>query len=250
MFHTVKEYIRIVYFSLYNAVDQIFSNSKLKDGDYLCNYPVNYYSQWESRNLNKSIELHIIKAEDDPLWENSGALTREEYGRWSWNICAIACFKMVSDNFGINSKKIESVFFAKQNVKYGVYKENKEEIKGIFWKSFQEFLFKNYKIQSYIARFLTTKRITQLLLDNQIVFLSVSPFFHRSENGTKSTKRSGHIIIVHGFVFKNRSVQGFFVKDPGAWIENNSQECFVSTKKILLNYSGRAFIIKRSRISQ
>jgi hypothetical protein len=83
----------------------------------------------------------------------------------------------------------------------------------------------------------------RLLLDNQIIFLSVSPFFHHDANRAKLTKRGGHIILVHGFISKNGIIQGFFIKDPGAWVENNSQECFISTKKLLSNYSGRAFVM-------
>lgn len=245
MFYKIKEYIRSIYFIFYNTIGQIFAFFILKDQKYLCGYTINYYSQWESRNLNKSIELHTIEAKEDPLWRNSGAGSKEEYELWSKNICAIACFKMVADNLGFISKEIKSISFAKQSIRYGIYiyKENEKKIEGIFWQPFQNFFLEKYKIKSYIIKCLTITKICQLLLNNKIIFLSVSPFFHYDTNRAKFTKRVGHIILVHGFVSKNGIIQGFFIKDPGAWIENNSQECFVNTKKFLSNYSGRAFVI-------
>ena len=94
---------------------------------------------------------------------------------------------------------------------------------------------------------LTIPKMSKLLLNNQIIFLSVSPFIHRNTNGVKITKRGGHIILAHGFISKNGVVKGFFIKDPGAWTENNSQECFISTKKLLSNYSGRAFVMNSAK---
>ncbi len=250
MFYKIKEYIRSSYFVFCDTVSQIFASFVLKDQRYQCGYKINYYSQWESRNLNKSIELHAIEASEDPLWENSGAVSKEEYQHWSENICAITCFKMVSDNFWLISKNVKSISLAKQSAEYGAYtyKEKEQVIEGIFWKPFQKFILEKYNIESYMIKCLTIPKMSRLLLDNQIVFLSVSPFFHRSTNGAKLIKRAGHIILVHGFISKNGIIQGFFIKDPGAWTENNSQECFVSTKKLLSNYSGRAFIMNSTKI--
>lgn len=246
MFDKIKKYIRPSYFVFYNTASQVLALFTLKNQEYLCSYKINYYSQWESRNLNKSIELHTIKAKEDPLWEKSGAINKDEYQQWSKNICAVACFKMVSDNFGFKSRELKSIIFAKESAKYGAYKYkgDEKEIEGIFWKPFQKFILEKYNIKSYTIKCLTTLKISRLLLDNQIVFLSVSPFIHRNANGAKLAKRGGHIILVHGFISEHGIIQGFFIKDPGAWTENDSQECFISTKKLLSNYSGRAFIIK------
>ncbi|MDP1706892.1 MAG: hypothetical protein Q8L36_03690, partial [bacterium] len=87
------------------------------------------------------------------------------------------------------------------------------------------------------------KKMRKLLLDDKIIFLSVSPFFHRSTDRVKIIERMGHVVLVHGFRSKKGMIEGFFIKDPGGWVENNSQECFVNTNFFLLNYSGRAFII-------
>lgn len=249
MFYKIKEYIRSNYFILCNTISQILSFFVLKNEEYKCSYKINYYSQWESRNLNKRIELHAMEASEDPLWKNSGADSKEEYQRWSENICAIACFKMILDNFGLISKNVKSISLAKQSAEYGAYKykDNKQKIEGIFWKPFQKFILEKYNIKSCIVNCLTVPKMSRLLIDNQIVFLSVSPFFHYSNKKVKITKRTGHVILVHGFISKNGIIQGFFVKDPGAWTENNSQEYFVDTKKLLLYYSGRAFIILRQR---
>ncbi|MDP1706906.1 MAG: hypothetical protein Q8L36_03765, partial [bacterium] len=150
MFYKIREYIRSICFNFCNTLSQIFFFI-LRDEEYLCKYSINYYSQWESRNLNKSIELDVMEAREDPGWENSGALDKDEYQYWSQNICAIACFKMVSDNLGFSSRDIRSVSFAKESVGYGVYKEVEGEVEGIFWKSFQRFLSEKYKIESRIA---------------------------------------------------------------------------------------------------
>jgi hypothetical protein len=32
---------------------------------------------------------------DDPLWQQSGAQTVEEYAQWATNLCGMACLKMI-----------------------------------------------------------------------------------------------------------------------------------------------------------
>ena len=245
MFYRIKEYIHPIIFIICNTVDQAVALFIVKDQKYLSDHIINYYSQWESRSLNKDIELKILEARKDALWISSGAMSAQEYQQWSKNICAIACLKMVADNLGLISREMKSVDFAKKATKYGVYnnEENREEIKGIFWRPFQELLIREYGIKSYFTEHLTIKKISDSLCNNKIVFLSVSPFFHHRLNKAKLTKRIGHVILVHGFISKNGIIKGFFVKDPGGWAENNSQECFVDTKILLSSYSGRAFII-------
>jgi hypothetical protein len=241
----LKGYGQYFYFSSYNILSQIFGLFNLYDQTYFCSYKVKYYSQWESNDLNQKIELGVVDAMEDPLWHRSGAIDQEDYKLWSNNICAIACFRMIADNLGISSEEMKTILIARESTKYGTYElqKNGGEIDGIFWKPFSTFLLEKYNIRSCILRYLTVTKMRKLLLSNKIIFLSVSPFFHHDNNKAKILKRRGHVILVHGFLSKDGMIKGFFIKDPGAWIENNSQECFVSTEKLLKNYSGRAFLL-------
>lgn len=211
--------------------------------DHMCSYSVRYFSQWESRDLNQKIELGSIMADMDPLWNRSGAIDRKEYRIWSWNICAIACLRMVSQNFRALPKDFRPIEFAKQAAKNGVYVYNveTEQIEGIFWKVFQEFLKNRFQIESRVMEFLPMYKIKQFLNQNYVVLLSVSPFIHRRR---KHHQRSGHVVLVQGLREKQGEILGLFIKDPGGWIENNTQERFISTKELYQCYSGRGFVIK------
>src|SRR3990167_6800417 len=81
-----------------------------------------YFSQWESPKLVGKIIERKILARDDQKWKNSGAKSPEEYEYWSWNICGMACLKMIlASKFSKNYKMIE---LAKKCEEYGAYVHN------------------------------------------------------------------------------------------------------------------------------
>lgn len=230
------------------CVDQIhavYSARMLKQlivQDYICSYPVHYFSQWESRELNQKIELRSLMSEQDPLWRKSGAIDKTEYKRWSWNICAIACLRMVSSNFAMLANPLKPIEFAKQALQFGAYKEDPKinKIEGIFWENFRQFLKSKYDIDSQIEKFLPLYKIKRLLKKEYVVLLSVSPFIHRQK---KHRQKSGHVVLAHGFKEKQGEILGLFIKDPGGWIENDTQERFISLAELYRHYSGRGFVI-------
>jgi|SRR5215213_9575541 len=67
----------------------------LPASDKYLHHNVPYFSQWESPKLNKQILEKKISTDDDPRWEDSGALTKQEYNQWSWSGCGMACTKMI-----------------------------------------------------------------------------------------------------------------------------------------------------------
>lgn len=210
---------------------------------YIAPFLISYHSQWESRHLNRKIELGEISASKDPLWKNSGATSPEEYEKWSWNLCAVACLKMVAKNFKNLPAPFETVRFAKQAMRYGSYVYHRsQKIEGIFWKEFQQFLRDNFTIKSRIVHCLSTSKIAKLLRNGHIVFLSVSPLIHQNTL-PRNKKRSGHIVVAHGFQTEKGIVKGLFIKDPGGWSENETQERFIDSSDLARHYSGRGFVI-------
>ncbi|NUK27782.1 hypothetical protein HRW08_35180, partial [Streptomyces lunaelactis] len=61
---------------------------------------VPYYSQWESADLVPEFITGARSAADDPLWQKSGADSREEYAFWAPRMCGMACLRMALDHWG------------------------------------------------------------------------------------------------------------------------------------------------------
>lgn len=66
----------------------------MSDAPVFLTRPVPYYAQWESAALVPDIIGGTLSAADDPLWQRSGAASREEYAFWSWRLCGMACLRM------------------------------------------------------------------------------------------------------------------------------------------------------------
>ena len=94
MFKIIKFLLRRTYG---NFLEQIHKKEikNLSDGECLLNYNIPSFTQWESRNLVDGILKGEIDTKDDPLWQESGAQSKEEYEMYGWQICGMTCLKMI-----------------------------------------------------------------------------------------------------------------------------------------------------------
>lgn len=157
---------------------------------------VPYYCQWETPELAGPILLGQINAVGDPRWRNSGALTAEEYAFWSWNLCGMACLKMILAH--CRHEIVPLITLAKQALPYGVYTRASDgSIEGLFYRPFVTFVQEKYSIKAHLNACLLVEDILVALLARRFVMASVSPQI-RHPTASPPT-RGGHLVLIVGY---------------------------------------------------
>lgn len=156
---------------------------------------VPYYSQWESPELAGDILAGKIQAEDDPHWQNSGALSPQEYALWSWNACGMACLKMILADR--TKQVLPLVTLAKKCLTYGGYKEPLQTSPGLFYQPFCTFVKQEYQLSATPTISLTWSEIITVLASGGYVIASVNAAIHNPEN--ESNRSGGHLVLIIGY---------------------------------------------------
>lgn len=154
-----------------------------------------YFSQWESINLVKDFLSRKLLAKEDPNWKKSGAKSKEEYEKWSWNSCGIACLKSIL--FFGSKKEYKIVELAKLAQKYGCYIEKVDKIDGLFYKPFIKFLKDEFGLSSKIIAPAVLPDILLELEKGNFVIASVNPGIRSLQ--IKYRQTGGHLILMVGF---------------------------------------------------
>jgi hypothetical protein len=211
-----------------------------------------YFSQWESPELIDRILNHTISAADDPLWKNSGALTSEEYRLWSWNICGMACLKMIlGDKF---NKTFKTIILGKKCLDYGGYRYNSvitkthrkistdnivpwEFLDGLFYKPFLKFIKKEFDLEGKIIKPLIIADIIRALSDHKYVIASVNPGIRDPKNTPKI--KGGHLVLITGYDIKQKLI---YIHNPSGFYQQ-SQEHFPVSYSDFEKYSAHRGVI-------
>ncbi|WP_397452098.1 hypothetical protein [Pseudomonas sp. NA-150] len=151
-----------------------------------------YFSQWESRHLASAIIAGNHPLYDDPLWEESGAPSAEEYALWANHICGMACLKMV---LAARTGIVHPTFFLLERAqKYGAYLQEEGSIRGMIYAPFNEMLKKDFSIDAEIVTNVAVENIGALLGNAQFFIASVHPFIRWPER--EPPKKGGHLVLV------------------------------------------------------
>lgn len=198
---------------------------------------VSYYSQWESPKLVDEIVTRKILARDDPKWSNSGAKSSEEYEYWSWNICGMACLKMIlARKTGKEHKTIE---LAKKCEAYGGYRQQAAEVEGLFYRQFCQFLKQEFNLKGRIFRyFLTIGRIKKELKKGNCFMVSVSSSI-RKLNHTPEHK-GGHLVLMTGYDDDKKTL---YLHNPSGFFDESQENFEVSEKDLRKFFAGRGILI-------
>ncbi len=196
-----------------------------------------YFSQWESWELVGEIIGGRIKAREDPKWKLSGAKTSEEYEYWSWNICGMACLKMIlASKFGEEHKTIE---LAKKCEEYGGYVQNGEKIDGLFYKPFCKFLANEFQIKAKIFRiFLTIGGIKREIQKGNYFIVSVSSSIRDAAKTPEH--KGGHLILITGFDDRKKTL---FLHNPSGFYGKTQENHEISEKDFCKFFAGRGILI-------
>ena len=166
---------------------------KLLDGSrYISIYWTEFLVSFIKRPQRASMAIpHFSQVEKD--WREAGALSQEEYELWKWNVCGMACLKMILKYWTL--KEYKTVELAKKCSQYGGYlPEQVEEIKGkkiipgLFYKALVEFVKKEFGLKALATNKLSVKRMKFELSRGNIIMASIS-----SEAGER------HLVVVTGY---------------------------------------------------
>ncbi|AOI80372.1 C39 family peptidase [Burkholderia sp. NRF60-BP8] len=178
---------------------------------------VPYFSQWESRALISRFVSRELRAEDDPLWRNSGASSPAEYAQWSPHICGITCLKMLLAHR--TARVIPLLELVREAVTFGVYQpEIGDKGKRLLYRPFVNWIRERFQIDGRVVEHTESSTIECSLRDGYMFMASVHPGIRHA--GFEPPTRGGHLVLVIGvdpvtdeWVFHNPS--GF---------EHNTQE--------------------------
>lgn len=191
---------------------------KPRQSSYL-NNSLPYHSQWESKELVDEILHGTIHAKEDPLWKNSQASSKEEYEHFSWNICGMACLKMIlTSKF---SKNYATVTLAKKCSEYGGYKNNPDgSMDGLFYEPFLKFITNEFGLRGKIIKPMIIGDILNALQKEEYVIVSVNPNIRNPSINPKT--KGGHLVLVSGYNFDK---QLLYIHNPSGFY-NKSQKHF------------------------
>ncbi len=154
---------------------------------------VPYFSQFESRDLVEAFISGKENAENDPLWESSGAKTPKEYAKWAGHLCGMACLKMI---LACRSGKIApTVELAKSCRKYGGYKTAlMGNIKGLYYKPFTDFVREEFGLRADVCAHFPIEQARDAVNEGGFFIASVHPSIRTPE--IIPPAKGGHLVLL------------------------------------------------------
>ncbi len=156
---------------------------------------VPYFSQWESRELT----LAVIAGDPaaalrlDQRWASSGAATVEEYAAWAWNVCGMACLKMILA--ARTGRVVPTLKLARACAEYGGYTVDPVSgaIKGLIYAPFVRFVRAEFGIRAEVVTHLSAREMPALLARAEYFIASV----HSSIRWPDRTPpaKGGHLVL-------------------------------------------------------
>ncbi|MCG8157185.1 hypothetical protein JMY81_04390 [Brenneria goodwinii] len=195
---------------------------------------VPYFSQWESMDFAPKILNKTFDLRNDPLWENSGANSKDEYATWANHICGMACLKMIlAARFGNIYPTMELTRMA---IEYGAYQVDGDIIKGMIYAPFVSMLSDKFDLPAKIMTKIQAKDIHMYLKRDHFFMASVHPSIRWQESNPP--QKGGHLVLVidasHNYViFHNSSGDA----------TDNREYITMPTEKFSLYYAERGILI-------
>lgn len=144
-----------------------------------------------------------VSAADDPMWRHSGARTAQEYLRWSWNSCGMACLKMILAAH--LHEPHATVTLAERCTVYGGYRANPAAAAigdyhnyydGLFYRPFLSFVRTAFNLDGRIRSPLSLESILSDVSNGHYVIASVSAAIRHPEG---EPDNRGHLVLVVGY---------------------------------------------------
>jgi len=169
---------------------------------------------------------------DEP-WIVFGAPNREEYKKWSPQVCGVCCLKMIGDAYGSTSSTplYQLAMECKQR---GGFKELPSgEIQGVFHKPLLD-LARSYGLDGSIEGDLNHERITAALQNGRFIILSLD------KSRVNPRLKGGHLVLVHAYEPESDT---FLINDPEPILAEVGQDVGITAKRLEEISNKRVLII-------
>jgi hypothetical protein len=177
----------------------------------------------------------------EKIEEAINLLQKENPERWmnlpQWNWCGICALTMLLDSIHIPHPPLLQMYQA--TFDFGVYKLIDGKIIGAYHKPLAQYIKKEFHLESSAMRDVTTKKLEEIILNNNFFIASVTPEIRLCP--TLPTKKGGHLIFIFGI--KNNS---FIFHNSTGFFSNNTQ-CSVEMPFDLFEkyFSGSGIAVKK-----
>lgn len=209
-------YLSKIYQKILNTARKSHKRNYMPEKKQFLHQNIPYFSQWESSELVEDIIYERMSAKDDPLWQNSGARTLQEYEIWSWNGCGMACLKMILA-FKLG-KEIPLVKLGRRCQKFGGYIPKEGELDGLYYEPFLKFIREDYGLAGRIISPMEIEDMLAELERENFVIASVSHEIRNPE--ATPSKRGGHLVLLLGYHLPQQTL---FLHNPSG-LPPDSQE--------------------------
>lgn len=199
-----------------------------------------YYSQFEDSKLVRDIIEKNVEAESYKKWKQSGAKSREEYQFWANKMCGMACLKMILKKEA--GKIYPIVKLGKLAAKYGAYRVEKDDIPGLFYDQFTEFVKEEFNLKASYSSMMSIKRIMLELSKGNYVIASVSPLIRYANDNKKIdlVNKGGHLVVMTGYDLGKRVL---YLHNPSGFFQHSQRDFEIGFEKFLMYFAGRAIIV-------
>lgn len=151
-----------------------------------------YFSQWESPSSAGDILSRNKSLQDIKEWPASGAASQEEFIEWANHVCGMCCLKMA---LAATSGEILPILeLTRRSLPYGAYVREGDNIRGLIYAPFVEFLKQELQITAQVRVEMTAADIAAELEKNQFFIASVHPGIRHPEIAPPRT--GGHLVLV------------------------------------------------------
>jgi hypothetical protein len=201
-----------------------------------------YHSQFASPELVGPIVFGEMQAIDDPKWAESGATTAEEYARWAWNLCGMACLKSVLEYTQRPGRERTLMALARTCIDDGGYVVGEDEIKGLYYAPFVKSVKKESGLDGRVASPLSVPDIVQEINDGKFVIASVHPTIR---DFSPPPRKGGHLVLMVGYDIADEDGPKLFYHDP-AGLHGKSQAFASAPASTFEEYfAGRGVILNK-----
>ncbi len=211
-------------------------------------YSMPYNSQWPSPEF---VDV-ILKTEDrngmlDPNWKDYGTIDPEEYKLWSRNTCGMSCLRSILQYTKCITFPIMTL--AKRCTEYGGYIPTSDDIEGMFYQPFVDYLKGDFNLNGRVANSLTLEQILQEVSRKNFVIASVSPLI-RDPRLIPPT-RGGHLVLITGYdldkSLSNDECGVLYIHDSTGYYNKNQKYAEISINDFMKFFAEKGIIIENPK---
>ncbi|HGJ65206.1 TPA: hypothetical protein ENS27_07430 [bacterium] len=159
---------------------------------------------------------------DKKPWLQFGAPNRNEYEKWSPEVCGICCLKMIGDAYGFTSNTSLYQLAMECKQKGGFKELPTGEIQGVFHKPLLD-LARSYGLDGNIESNLDLEKITAALQNDRFVILSLD------KSKVDPRLKGGHLVLVHAY---ESASETFLINDPEPILAEDGQNVEIDFNRL------------------